>query len=307
MNANAHTPNKKALSKLTSLSRPSIVLLALALFTSSASAASWMNPATTVYVVSLGTSSPGQFGAVNLANGSFHPIRPNEPVSLSGLLWWHGDLLSLATTDPYAGYLVKIDPGTGSITPIGPTGQGSNAFDLAEVFGRLYMTDFQNNIYSVDPHTGAATLITATGMPPDPNIPFTQNSDGTLNLCDESLYAVGGHLYATFDSFNVDLTTAAIDENPADATVSPALYRIDPSTGKATPIGPTDLGVGATIELNGRFYALESPVTTVAGGFPSGPIELFELNLANGKTKFIRQIDPSVGPIFGAAPILPFL
>lgn len=308
MKTKAPTNKRSALSKFTTFSRFSIVMLALALFTSTASAASFLNPATTVYTVSLAANgTTAQFGTVNLADGSFHPIQSNEPVGLSSLVWWRGELLSLATSDPYTGYLVKIDPGSGSITPIGPTGQGSNAFDLAELFGRLYMTDFQNNIYSVDPHTGAATLITATGMPPDPNIPFTQNPDGTLNLCDESFYAVGGYLYATFDSFNVDLTTAAIDENPKDATVSPALYRIDPSTGKATRVGPTDLGIGATIELNGRFYALESPVTTVAGGFPSGPIELFELNLANGKTKFIRQIDPSVGPIFGAAPILPFL
>lgn len=299
------TNKQSGLVKLTALSKIFIVLLAFALFTSTSSAA-LLNPATSVYVVSLTANGP-QFGAVNLANGKFYPIGPTSPVGLSSLIWWRGELLSLATSDPYAGYLVKINPANGEVTPIGPTGQGFNAFDLAEVRGKLYMTDFQNNLYSVNPFSGAATPITATGMPPDPNVPFTQNPDGTLNLCDESLYAVGGNLYATFDSFNVDLVTAAIDENPEDATVSPALYRINPSTGKATRIGPTDLGVGATIELEGRFYALESPVTGVSGGLPVGPIELFELNLANGKTTFIRQIDPSVGPIFGAAPILPFL
>ena len=302
------TPVSKisASSKLAMLCKASIVLLALALFTSAASAQLWLNPLTTVYVVSLAANGP-QFGAVNLADGTFHPIGPTAPVGLSSLVWWNGELLSLATSAPYPGYLVRIHPATGKIIPIGPTGQGFNAFDLVKVNGKLYMTDFQNNIYAVDPRKGAATLIAATGMPPDPNIPFTTNADGTLNLCDESLYAVGGKLYATFDSFNVDLLTAAIDENPVDSTVSPALYRIDPSTGEATQIGSTDLGVGATVELYGQFFALESPVNSVAGDFPSGPIELHELDLTTGKSTFIREIDPSVGPIFGAAPILPFL
>jgi hypothetical protein len=52
------------------------------------------------------------------------------------------------------------------------------------------------SLYSVDPRTGVATPIAATGMPPDSNIPFTSNDDGTFDLCDESLYGVGGKLYA---------------------------------------------------------------------------------------------------------------
>jgi hypothetical protein len=294
------------LSKLTTLSKVSMVLLALTLFTTVASAAFRLNPASSVYVVSLTQNGP-QFGAVNLANGSFTPIGPTAPVNLANLVWWRGELLSLAASDPYAGYLVRINPANGAITPIGPTGQGFNAFDLAEVNGKLYLTDFQNNFYSINPFNGAATLIAATGMPPDPNIPFTLNPDGTFNLCDESLYSVGGRLYATFDSFNIDEVSLAIDENPANASVAPALYRIDPSTGKATRIGPTDLGIGATVALDGRFYAFEAPVTGFVDGFPVGGSELYELNLANGKTTFIHAIDPAAGPIFGAAPVLPFL
>jgi hypothetical protein len=62
------------------------------------------------------------------------------------------------------------------------------------------------SLYSVDPGTGVATPIAATGMPPDSHIPFTFNDDGTFDLCDESLYGVGGQLYATFDSFAIDPT-----------------------------------------------------------------------------------------------------
>jgi hypothetical protein len=81
-------------------------------------------------------------------------------------VWWNGSLLSLATSDPLLGYLVKINPATGEITAIGATGLGSNAFSFAKVGGKLYLTDFSNNLYSVDPQTGAATFIGQPGFRP---------------------------------------------------------------------------------------------------------------------------------------------
>jgi hypothetical protein len=165
-----------------------IASLTLILFAASASA----EPL--VYVV----TSNNQFGTIDLATGAFHPIGAPTPEGQSNLVWGpDGSLLSLT----YSGNLEKINPATGGTTVIGATGLGSNAFDLAEVRGKLYATDFSNNIYSVDPKTGAAHFLRATGLPPDPNIPFSTNPDGTVNLCDESLYGVHGKLYATFDSF----------------------------------------------------------------------------------------------------------
>jgi len=140
-------------------------------------------------------------------------------------------------------------------------------------------------------------------MPPDPTQPFSTNPDGTFNLCDESLYGVGGKLYATFDSFNVDETTLAIDENSADATVSPALYQIDPLTGVAILVGPTNLFIGASVEVGGKFYAFKGVITGFAGGFPEGYNELIILDLATGKVTFVRNIDVNAGVIFGAAPM----
>jgi hypothetical protein len=60
-------------------------------------------------------------------------------------------LLSLATSAPLLGDLVKINPVTGEV---GATGLGSNAFSFAEAGRKLYLTDFSNNLYSVDPQTG---------------------------------------------------------------------------------------------------------------------------------------------------------
>jgi hypothetical protein len=286
------------LSKLTLLSQALIVLLA---FTLSATAARADNFA---YVVALSSNGP-QFGAVELGTGRFVPIGKPEPVQLSNLVWWKGSLLSLAASDPHAGDLVRINPSNGKITVIGATGLGYNAFDLAEAGGKLYLTDFSNNFYSVDPHTGAATLIAATGMPPDPNTPFTSNPDGTFNLCDESLYSVGGNLFATFDSFNVDPVTLLVDKDLVDSTVSPALYRVDPSTGAATLIGPTNLQLGATIAVDGKFYAFRQSFTGFVDGFPQAFSELVSLDLTTGKATFLRIVDPDAGVIFGAAPVVP--
>jgi len=116
------------------------------------------------------------------------------------------------------------------------------------------------------------------------------NGDGTFNLCDETLYGVGGRLYATFDSFKVDPVSLAITP-----VVNPDLYQIDPATGIATPVGPTDLQLGASVEVK--------TITGFVDGFPQAYSQLVTVDPATGKTTFVRNIDPAAGPIFGAAPI----
>jgi len=243
-----------------------------------------------VYVVTLSQ----QFGTVNLATGAFQPIGTPMPEGQANLVWGpDASLLSISVS----GNLVRINPATGETAVIGQTGLGFNAFDLAEVRGKLYLTDFSNNLYSVDPETGAATFLRATGIPPDPTIPFTLDGDN-LNLCDESLYGVDGKLYATFDSFAVNEKNLAIKTN-----VAPDLYQIDPATGIATPVGPTDLQLGASVEVNGKFYAFRLTITGFVDGFPQAYSQLVTVDPATGKTTLVRNIDPAAGPIFGAVPI----
>jgi len=268
------------------LNQPTLIAsLALILFAASAGAEPW------VYVV----TSNNQFGAVDLATGAFHPVGAPTPEGQANLVWGpDGSLLSLT----YSGNLERIDPATGETTVIGATGLGSNAFDLAEVRGKLYATDFSNKIYSVDSKTGAAQLLRATGIPPDPTIPFSTNPDGTVNLCDETLYGVGGKLYATFDSFKVDPVTLKIN-----SVVDPNLYEIDPSTGAATLVAPTRLNLGASVEVNGKFYAFHIVITAWTNSGPQGQSQLVTLDRENGKTRFVRDIDAAAGAVFGAAPV----
>ncbi len=262
-----------------------VTSLALLLFAASASAQS------SIYVVTINN----QFGTVDLASGAFHAIGNPTPEGQANLVWGpEGSLLSLTNS----GNLEKIDPETGETSVIGQTGLGYNAFDLAEVRGRLYATDFDNNIYAVDPKTGTARFLRATGMPPDPSIPFTANADGTVNLCDESLYGVGGQLFGTFDSFKIDPASLVVTPE-----VAPNLYRIDPSTGVATLVAPTALNIGATVEVHGRLYAIHLvPIGWTAFG-PQVRSQLFTLDLTNGNSTFVTDIDPAAGAIFGAAPV----
>jgi len=252
------------------------------------------NAGSTVYVVSFNAiNGDGQFGVVDLASGGFHAIGGTAPEQQESLVWGPNGLLY--TLGDASGNLETINPATGATTVVGPTGLPflapgiSSVFSLADLNGNLYLTDHGANFYSVNPITGAATLIGPTGMPPDPAIPGSLNPDGTLNFCDQILNGVGGKLYATFDSYTFNPVSGTV----ASVVVPPNLWRIDPSTGVATLIGSTNLNLDGGVELNGKFYAFYEPNVTS---------QLVTLDLANGNTTFLNNIDPAAGLIFGAAP-----
>jgi len=259
------------------------VSLALVLFAASAGAGPL------VYVV-----NGAQFGTVDLVTGAFQVIGPGAPEGSDGLTPGpNGSLLTLT----FSGNLDSINPATGVATAIGATGLADcstptspcgppSANELGSLGGTTYATDFNNDLYTVNPLTGAATLIGPTGMPAVPFIPDSTNPDGTFNAFDESLFSAGGNLYATFD---------AIIVNPSPFTVtpviSPDLYQINPSTGLATLIGPTALTIGAVVDVNGTLYAFDDMLSQV-----------LILNLANGNTSFASNFDPAAGIIGGATP-----
>ena len=258
-----------------------IVLFALTLFAVSAHADSF------VYVV----TDSQQFGTVDLNTGAFHQIGSDTPEQQFNLVPGpNGSLLSLTAS----GDLESINTSTGATAIIGPTGFGANVGDLAVVAGVLYATDGNSNLYTVNPLTGAANLIGPTGVPAFAAPP---------SLGDETLYGVGGKLYATLDNFDLPLS------NPTLIT-PPALYQINPSTGVTTEVGPTLLNLSASVDANGTFYVFKEGIAdpTCVGPAPvpcASDSEVFTLNLANGSTTFVTNVDPSATAIYGASPVAP--
>jgi hypothetical protein len=270
------------------------VVLVTALFAAFASAQQ-------TYVVSAlaGTlAGGGVFGTVDLTTGEFQQLGPVEPEGYFGLAQGlRGTLISLT----YAGNLVSIDPRTGVPTQIGPTGLGAcvtpspscgptSAFSLGGFNGRIYATDYANSIYVVDPLTGIAKLLAETsGIPPSPFVLGSQNqdTDRTLNFGDEAIWQSCGKFYATYDAWIFDPVTLSV----ADIVIPPELYEIDPRTGRAKVIGPTALGIGGGVEVNGKTYAFDD----LTG-------QILELDLTSGNTTPVGTFAAAAGVIQGAAP-----
>jgi hypothetical protein len=252
--------------------------------------------AASIYVISfnLGTGDQ-QFGTVDLGTGAFQQIHSGAGEEYRGLVpASNGSLLTLG----FDGNLTAIDPLTGLSTVIGPTGLSDcstpsspcgpkSAGVLAGLGGTLYATDFSQNLYRVNPATGAATLIGPTGIPAVPFAShFTSNPDGTANVLEATLFSANGSLYATFDTNRLD---------PVSGNITPGipndLYRIDPNTGAATLVAPTTQTLTAVTQVNGTAYA-----------FVVGTQQLVSLNLANGGTSFIAGVTPGPMYVEGAAP-----
>jgi hypothetical protein len=246
-----------------------------------------------VYIV----NGSQQFGTVDLATGAFQQIGPPQPEAGSfGLASApNGSLVTFA----YSSNLYSINPATGVPTLVGPTGLDdcatvsspcgpTSASTLGNYAGKIYATDFQNSLYMVNPLTGVATLIGSTGIPAIPFVPGSMNPDGTFNLYDEAIFEGGGKLYETFDAFLFDFNTFSI----VGTVVDPALYQIDPLTGVATLVGPTDLGIGAVTGVNGAYYAFNDLANQITS-----------LDLTNGSTSFVSNFDPAAGVIQGAVPV----
>ena len=250
-----------------------------------------------VYVVSAGITGNGEFGTVDVGTGAFQQIGPIEPDGYFGLAQGPNGSLGALT---YAGNYVSINPVTGVPTQIGATGLGpcviptpacgpTSAFSLGGFGAKIYATDFANSIFVINPSSGAATLLAQnSGIPASPFILGSQNADGTLNFGDEAIWQSGGKLYATYDALVFDPTSFSVKS----VVVTPELYQIDPTTGTAAVIGPTALGIGGVVEVNGTDYAFDDLTN-----------QILALDLANGSTRVVGTFDSSAGVIQGAAAV----
>ena len=240
------------------------------------SALTSQDPNLLVYIVTNGV----QFGVEDLRSGAFAPIGPGLPPEDAGvgLVPSPGKpLLTLAFT----GDLIAIDPASGATslfgatgladcsTPASPCGPNSAGF-LGNLGGNLYATDFANNLYSVDPKTGAAKVIGPTGIPAytfNPNIFY-----------DESLFSFRGKLYANFETVTFDPSTGMLT-----AVIPDALYEVDTKTGRATWIAPTTFGLITIVTVNDTVY-----------GFDGATGQIVQIDMTTGQTTPVAEIDPAI-------------
>lgn len=268
------------------LHRKLVLTLTLALASASAHADSL------VYVL----NDAAQFGTVDVTTGAFKPIGPGIPVGGTGLVQDpSGNFLTLS----FAGDLTSINRTTGVASLVGATGLADcallsspcglhSANGLGHLGANLYATDFANNLYSVDPTTGHATLIGATGIPALPFIPHGSvpgDTDGSFYFYDETMFASAGKLYIDFDTGIFDPTTFITTQE-----IAPNLYQVNPATGLAALITSIPFGLGTITDVGGTAYAFDIPDSTIVS-----------LNLKNGKTTFVSNVDPNAGIIDGAS------
>ncbi len=145
--------------------------------------------------------------------------------------------------------------------------------------------ELNGTVYETDGSNNLYTINTATGtrvkLIGATGLPQCPSVTDPDDIGDEALFAAGGKLYVTFDAFNA-ITNAVVD--------APELYQIDPTTGAATLIGPTAFGIDAALQVNGTVYGFTAANTVLS------------LNVANGSTTFVTNYDPNALDITGAAP-----
>lgn len=239
-----------------------------------------------------------EFGAVDLRSGAFLPIGPGLPPDVGdGLVQGPGtSLLSLGFT----GNLDAIDPFTGQTSVVGATGLGDcstpmspcgpNSANWIGVFdGKYYVTDFANNLYSLDPKTAATKLIGPTGIPGITSPPFSENPDGSVNVFGASLFSLRGKFYAYFATLSVNFAAGTFTP-----LIPGAIYQIDPATGHVTMVAPTETTLSAIVNVNDTIYA-----------FNAWTGQVVVLDVTNGHTTVVTEVDPNAGVVAGAAPARP--
>lgn len=205
-------------------------------------------------------SSSGTFGTMDLSTAVF-TLEGNSGQTLAGLAVADGTIFA-TSYHTASGTLFEVDPATGGLTSIG-TAAGVDYDDFGSTTTGLYVVSFGStqNLYSINPTTGAATLIGPTGLGYGSWRGLSTNSS-TLYFADgPDLYTLStttgtATLVGAFGSsaeMGVLLTEGGVLYGGDDTNNT--VDTINTGTGAAT-VGPTPSG-----SFGGSFYGLApSPV-----------------------------------------------
>jgi hypothetical protein len=220
-------------------------------------------------------SSSGDFGTMDLKTGVFTSLG-NSGQTLAGLAVANGSIF--ATSYHVAnGTLFQVNPANGQLTSIG-TVTGLNYDDFGSTTSGLYAVSYGStqDLYSINPSTGAATLIGPTGLGygswrglstnssvlyfgDGPDLYTLNTSTGAATLVGAFgssaemgvLLTEGGTLYGgddtnnAVDTFNVATGGATVGPKPSASFVG-AFYGLAPfpiPTGTTTTPEPECLGL----------------------------------------------------------------
>jgi hypothetical protein len=129
-------------------------------------------------------SGSKQLVVINPATGSGTPVGSGIGFTASGDLAFDasGNLYMTASGTSSTDLLVSVNTTTGVGTAVGAIGD-PNVYGLGYSSGTLYGTDYQGNLLTIDPATGAGTVI-ATGGPKAQGMatPIGTNPVPTVNL-----------------------------------------------------------------------------------------------------------------------------
>jgi hypothetical protein len=213
-------------------------------------------------------SSSGAFGFMDLDTAAF-TLLGNSGQTLAGLAVADGSIFasSYHTAD---GTLFNVNPANGAVTSIG-TAAGVDYDDFGSTTSGLYAVSFGStqDLYSISPTTGAATLVGPTGLGYGSWRGLSTNSstlyfgDGpdlyTLNTSTGAATLIGA--FGSSTELGVLLTEGGVLYGGDETNY--ALDTINPATGAAT-VGPTPSG------FPGSFYGLAPyPVPTSAVAEPA--------------------------------------
>jgi hypothetical protein len=234
-------------------------------------------------------SSSGTFGTMDLSTGVF-TSEGNSGQTLAGLAVADGS--TFATSYHTAnGTLFEVNQATGALTTVG-TATGVDYDDFGSTTTGLYAVSdgAVQDLYSIDPTTGAATLIGATGLGYGSWRGLSTNS-GTLYFADGAdLYTLStttgaATLVGAFGGsaeMGVLLTEGGVLYGGDDSNNT--LDTINTSTGAATS-GPTP-----SASFDGSFYGLAPyPVPTGTTTATPEPATLSLLGMGFSTLALIRR------------------
>jgi hypothetical protein len=248
-------------------------------------------------VYTIGNNS--QFGTMDVATGAFTKISDTPPIIQYLANGPNNSLLTMS----FDGNLGSINPGTGAFSVVGPTGFGdcsgpapanlsSCQLSFGQALGRYYATDFNNNLYTINPATGQAALVGRTGMPALTFVPGIPAADGSIDFYNSNLFEAGGKLYANYDAGHFQPPADPNSEPVFTVITAPSLYQIDPITGLATRIGDTTFGGTTIANINGTIYSFDGNDSSIR-----------TLDVTTGLTTVIGHFDENVGLVSGVAAV----